>query len=191
MNIEQLMKILGIDPGSETTGWGVIDTDGRRARLIEFGVIRSSLRERFAVRLLRISDGIEEIIGKYEPDACAIEEGFYAVNVKTAIKLGQVRGVVLVAAERAKVEIAEYAPRLVKQTVVGYGAAEKHQVGEMVRLLLNLTAAPQPHDAADALALAICHSHHQTINRIASQNPRPSVATPAARLALNQRRVTR
>ncbi len=184
------MNILGIDPGSETTGWGVIETDGRRAKLVEFGVIRSSLRERFAVRLLRISDGVEEIIRKFEPEACSIEEGFYAVNVKTAIKLGQVRGVVLVAAERAKVEIAEYAPRLVKQTVVGYGAAEKHQVGEMVRLLLNLTAAPQPHDAADALALAICHSHHQTVNRIAAQNPRPPAAT-AARLALIQRRVVR
>ncbi len=170
------MKILGIDPGSETTGWGVIETDVRRARLIAFGVIRSSLRERFAVRLLRISDGVEELIEKYAPDVCAIEEGFYAANVKTAVKLGQVRGVVLVAAERAKVEIAEYAPRLVKQTIVGYGAAEKHQVGEMVRLLLNLAATPQPHDAADALALAICHSHHQVIARITSQKSRPSVA---------------
>ena len=97
---------------------------------------------------------------KFRPDVCAVEDAFYAVNVKTALKLGQVRGVILLAAERAGVEIAEYAPRLVKQTVVGYGAAEKHQVQEMVRVLLRLKEPPQPHDAADALALAICHLHH-------------------------------
>lgn len=154
------MRVLGIDPGSETTGWGVVEGDARRYGLVAFGTVRASARERFAARLLKISVGVEEALARYRPDVCAVEEAFFAVNVKTALKLGQVRGVVLLAAERAGVEIAEYAPRLVKQTVVGYGAAEKHQVQEMVRVLLRLKATPQPHDAADALAIAICHLHH-------------------------------
>ncbi len=154
------MIVLGIDPGSETTGWGVVEGDARRYRLVDFGTVKASPRERFAARLLKISDGVEEILKRFAPDACAVEDAFYAVNVKTAIKLGQVRGAILVAAERAKVEIAEYAPRLVKATVVGYGGVEKHQVQEMVRVLLSLANVPSPHDAADALAIAICHFHH-------------------------------
>ena len=104
--------------------------------------------------------GIEAVIEKHRPDACALEDAFLANNVKVSMKLGQVRGVVLLVAERAALDIHEYAPRLVKQTVVGHGSAEKYQVGEMVRLLLSLKAVPTPHDAADALALAICHFHH-------------------------------
>lgn len=155
-----MMRVLGIDPGSETTGWGVVEGDGRRYKLVEYGTVRAAPRERFAARLLKISDGIESIIEKFKPDAYSIEEAFYANNVKVALKLGQVRGVALVAAERAGVEIFEYSPRLIKQTVVGYGNAEKHQVQEMVRVLLSLTKIPEPHDAADALAIAICHFHH-------------------------------
>lgn len=154
------MRILGIDPGSETTGWGVVEGEARRYRLIEYGTIKSSPRERFSARLLKISDGIEELIARLKPDVCSVEEAFYATNVKVALKLGQVRGVVLLAAERAKLEIHEYSPRLIKQTVVGYGNAEKHQVQEMVRVLLSLKSLPEPHDAADALAIAICHFHH-------------------------------
>lgn len=154
------MRVIGIDPGSETTGWGVIETEGRKIKLVEFGVVRASPRETFPARLLKIFTGIEEIIARLRPDACSVEEAFYAANVKTALKLGQVRGAVLVAAERARVEIYEYSPRLVKQTVVGYGNAEKHQVQEMVRVLLALNQVPEPHDAADALANAICHVHH-------------------------------
>ena len=151
---------MGIDPGSETTGWGVIEAEGRRLTLVEFGVVRASPRERFPARLLKIYKGIEEIIARLRPDACSVEEAFYAANVKTALKLGQVRGAVLVAAERAGIDIHEYSPRLVKQTVVGYGNAEKHQVQEMVRILLSLAHVPEPHDAADALANAVCHVHH-------------------------------
>ena len=154
------MRVLGIDPGSEVTGWGVIEGDARRYRLLEFGSIRSSAKQRFSARLLGISQGIEQIIERYSPDACAIEDGFLATNVKVTLKLGQVRGVAIVAAERAALEIHEYSPRLVKQTVVGYGNAEKHQVQEMVRVLLSLTSPPEPQDAADALAVAICHFHH-------------------------------
>ena len=152
--------MLGIDPGSETTGWGIVEGEARRYRAVDFGTVKASPRERFPARLLKISDGVEELLARFCPDVCAVEEMFFAANVKTALKLGQVRGVILVAAERAGVEIAEYAPRLVKQTVVGYGAAEKPQVQEMVRVLLSLKEIPQPHDASDALALAICHFHH-------------------------------
>ncbi len=172
------MRVLGIDPGSETTGWGVVEGDGRRYRLIEYGTIKASPREQFAARLLKISDGIENIIAQYKPDAFAIEEAFYAANVKVALKLGQVRGVALVAAERAKIEIAEYSPRLIKQTVVGYGNAEKHQVQEMVRVLLALAKIPEPHDAADALAIAICHFHHAgTQQRILAAEARIKLAS--------------
>ncbi|MEO6390366.1 MAG: crossover junction endodeoxyribonuclease RuvC [Pyrinomonadaceae bacterium] len=154
------MKVLGIDPGSQTTGWGLVEGAGVRYRLIAYGTVKASSKERFGARLLKISDGISAIIEEYRPDAFSIEEAFYAANVKVALKLGQVRGVALLAAERAGLDVFEYAPRLIKQTVVGYGNAEKHQVGEMVRVLLRMTATPEPHDAADALAIAICHFHH-------------------------------
>lgn len=154
------MRVLGIDPGSETLGWGVIKSDGRIYRLLQYGTVKSSPRDAFADRLLKIAEGVEEIIERFEPDALSIEEAFYAVNVKVALKLGQVRGVVLYLAAKNKLDIGEYAPRLIKQTVVGYGNAEKHQVQEMIRILLKLPHVPEPHDAADALAAAICHFHH-------------------------------
>lgn len=154
------MRVLGIDPGSETTGWGVIQGDGRHYRVLEYGAIRSSAGQRFPARLLKICCGIEEVIVRHSPDTCAIEDGFLATNVKVTLKLGQVRGVAMLAAERAGLDIHEYSPRLVKQTVVGYGNAEKHQIQEMVRVLLSLTTLPEPQDAADALAVAICHFHH-------------------------------
>ncbi|HKS29149.1 MAG TPA: crossover junction endodeoxyribonuclease RuvC [Pyrinomonadaceae bacterium] len=179
------MRVLGIDPGSETTGWGVVEAEGRKLKLVEFGVVRASARENFPARLLKISNGIEEIIARLRPDACSVEEAFYAANVKTALKLGQVRGVVLVAAERARVEVNEYSPRLVKQTVVGYGNAEKHQVQEMVRVLLALQSVPEPHDAADALANAICHIHH------AGSRDRILAAEARMKLAMNRSTATR
>ena len=172
------MRVLGIDPGSETTGWGVIEGDARRYSLVEYGALRAPARLSFAARLLKISEELEAVIARLAPDVSAVEEAFFAANVKTALRLGQARGVVLLAAARAGLEIAEYSPRLVKQTVVGYGAAEKHQVQEMVRLLLKLQNAPQPHDAADALALAICHLHHAGLAARA-----PKVAPARARLA--------
>ena len=181
------MRVLGIDPGSETTGWGVVEGDARRYGLGEYGTAEAGARLRFAARLLKVSEGVEALVERFRPDVCAVEEAFFALNAQTALKLGHVRGVVLLAAERASVEIAEYAPRLVKQTVVGYGAAEKHQVQEMVRVLLALREPPAPFDAADALAVAITHLHH-------ASRPKPAEATPPARrklealLAANPRR---
>ena len=154
------MRILGIDPGSETTGWGIIEGDGRRYGLVECGTVRASTGQKFPARLLRIATALEEIIRRHHPDACAIEDGFLATNVKVTLKLGQVRGVAMLVAERAALEIHEYSPRLVKQTVVGHGNAEKLQVQQMVKTLLSLASVPEPHDAADALAVAICHFHH-------------------------------
>ena len=154
------MRVLGIDPGSETLGWGVVEGSGLKYSLVDYGTVKSNPRQAFSKRLLNVYRGVEEIFEKFSPDVLSIEEAFYAVNVGVALKLGQVRGLMLLLAEQRGVEIAEYSPRLIKQTVVGYGNAEKHQVQEMVRLLLKMKTAPTPHDAADALAIAICHFHH-------------------------------
>jgi crossover junction endodeoxyribonuclease RuvC len=154
------MKVLGIDPGSETLGWGAVEGGGTKYSALDFGVVRSNTKHPFSRRLRNIYDGVEKVIDTHRPDVLSIEEAFYSVNVGVALKLGQVRGVILLLAEQKGLEIAEYAPRLIKQTVVGYGNADKVQVQEMVKLLLRLKTAPQPHDAADALAIAICHFHH-------------------------------
>jgi len=154
------MRVLGIDPGSETLGWGVVEGHGLKYILVDYGTVRSDTKQVFSKRLLGIYNGVEEIVEKYSPDVLAVEDTFYAVNVSVALKLGQVRGLMLLLAEQRKIEIAEYSPRLIKQTVVGYGAAEKKQVQEMVRVLLRMKTVPTPHDAADALAIAICHFHH-------------------------------
>ena len=154
------MRVLGIDPGSETLGWGVVEGNGQRYSLVDFGTVKSNSKLAFSKRLLKVYDGVSEVIGKYSPDVLSVEDTFYAVNVGVALKLGQVRGAMLLLAEQSDLEIVEYSPRLVKQTVVGYGAAEKHQVQEMVRVLLRMKTVPTPYDAADALAMAICHFHH-------------------------------
>jgi len=154
------MRGLGIDPGSETLGWGVVEGAGLRYSLVDFGTVKSNTKLAFSKRLLKVYDGVSEVVDKFSPDVLAVEDTFYAVNVGVALKLGQVRGTMLLLAEQRDLEIAEYSPRLIKQTVVGYGAAEKHQVQEMVRVLLRMKTVPTPHDAADALAIAICHFHH-------------------------------
>jgi crossover junction endodeoxyribonuclease RuvC len=157
------MRVLGIDPGSETLGWGVVDGVGSRYALVGFGTVKSNPRQQFSKRLLNIYNGVAELMAEHSPDVLSVEDTFYAVNVSVALKLGQVRGTMLLLAEQRGIEIAEYAPRLVKQTVVGYGNAEKQQVQEMVKVLLRMKAVPTPHDAADALAIAICHFHHAGI----------------------------
>src|SRR5688500_18568822 len=154
------MRVLGIDPGSETLGWGVAEGVGAKYAVVDLGMVKSNARQAFSKRLANIYEGVAAVIDKFQPDVLSIEEAFYAVNVNVALKLGQVRGVVLLLGEQRGMKIAEYAPRLIKQTVVGYGNAEKHQVQEMVKLLLKMKTVPAPHDAADALAIAICHFHH-------------------------------
>ena len=158
------MRVLGIDPGSETLGWGVVDGKGSKYALVDFGTVKSNRQDAFSKRLLNIYNGVAAVIDEHSPDVLSVEDTFYAVNVGVALKLGQVRGTMLLLAEQWGLEIAEYAPRLIKQTVVGYGNAEKHQVGQMVKILLGLKEPPTPHDAADALAIAICHFHHSGVS---------------------------
>jgi crossover junction endodeoxyribonuclease RuvC len=154
------MRVLGIDPGSETLGWGVVAGTGSKYAAVDFGTVKASPKLDFSKRLLTMYNGVSEVIERFEPNVLSLEDAFYAKNASVAIKLGQVRGVILVLAEQRGLEIAEYAPRLIKQTVVGYGNAEKQQVGMMIKVLLKLKAVPTPHDAADALATAICHLQH-------------------------------
>jgi crossover junction endodeoxyribonuclease RuvC len=154
------MRVLGIDCGSEYTGYGVVEIDSS-ARLVclDCGAIKLSTREPLARRLSHIYTGLHSLIDRHRPDEVAIEDVFYALNVKSALKLGQVRGVAMLAAAIAGLEVAEYSPLTIKSSVVGYGRAEKQQVQHMVTQLLCLPAPPEPLDASDALAIAICHLH--------------------------------
>jgi crossover junction endodeoxyribonuclease RuvC len=154
------MRVLGIDCGSEYTGYGVVEeiTVGRLVCCVH-GAIRLRARDAMAQKLQQIFSSLSAVIAEHRPQAVAIEDVFYAVNVKSALKLGQVRGVALLAASCSGLDVAEYAPLAIKSAVVGYGRAEKPQVQQMVMRLLNLETPPQPADAADALAIAICHIH--------------------------------
>lgn len=156
------MVIFGIDPGSERTGYGCVETDGRRHRLRVCGALSPPADAAFAERLQHIHSGLLRLLAEQRPDCVAIENIFHARNVRSALRLGHARGVALLAAASAHVPIAEYTPAEVKRAVVGFGRAEKPQVGQMVKLLLGLDVAPSPHDAADALAVAICHIHSST-----------------------------
>jgi crossover junction endodeoxyribonuclease RuvC len=154
------MRVLGIDCGTEYTGYGVVDLHADDSlKCVACGAIRLSPREPMPARLSRIYTRLQQLISEHRPERVAIEDVFYAVNVKSAFKLGQVRGVAMLAAASAGLEVAEYAPLAIKSAVVGYGNAEKHQVQQMVARLLKLAEVPEPSDVADALAIAICHLH--------------------------------
>jgi crossover junction endodeoxyribonuclease RuvC len=159
------MRVLGIDCGSRVTGYGVIDSNGADCVFICCGAIRSKSSDPLGDRLKTIYSGIVQIIRELEPEAAAFESLFYATNVQSALKLGHVRGVSMVAAAEANLPIYEYSPLEVKSAVTGYGRAEKPQVQQMVRALLKLNAPPQPYDASDALAVAICHIHTNRFNK--------------------------
>jgi crossover junction endodeoxyribonuclease RuvC len=153
------MIVLGIDCGSEITGFGVVDGSGGKLRFVDAGAIRVPAREPLPEKLHTIFSKLAEIIASNRPECVAIENVFYAVNAKSALKLGHVRGVAMLAASSAGLPVAEYAPLAIKSAVVGYGRAEKSQVQSMVARLLDLKSAPEPPDVADALAIAICHIH--------------------------------
>jgi crossover junction endodeoxyribonuclease RuvC len=154
--------IFGIDPGSTRTGYGCIESDGRRHRLVVCGALFAPPITSFPDRLLLIYEGLVSLLAEHRPDCVAIENIFHAKNVRSALRLGEARGVALLAAAAAGVAICEYTPAEIKRAVVGFGRAEKPQVGQMVKLLLGLDAIPSPHDAADAIAVAICHIHSAT-----------------------------
>jgi len=153
------VRVFGIDPGSERTGYGCVESDGSRHRLVTCGAIRTPALASFPDKLLAIHAGLSALLAECRPDGVAIENLFHAVNVRSALKLGHARGVAMLAAVEAGLPVAEYTPAEIKRAVVGYGRAEKPQVQHMVKLLLGLSEAPSPHDAADALAVAICHVH--------------------------------
>ena len=153
------MIILGIDPGYAIVGVGVINFDGNKFRVIDYFAVTTKAGTPFEQRLKEIYDGLNEVIEKYKPEHMAIEELFFNDNAKTAIHVGQARGVILLAAINHGLEIFEYTPLQVKQAVVGYGRADKLQVQQMTKALLNLNAIPKPDDVADALAIALCHAH--------------------------------
>lgn len=148
---------LGIDPGTARLGYGLI-RGGLKPQLIDAGVIETWPDEPMPDRLVTLYDGVQELIAEFGPDVLAVEQLFFARNVTTAISVGQARGVVILAAAQNNVPVAEYTPSEIKQAVTGYGKADKPQMQEMVRMILHLNAVPQPDDAADALAVAICHS---------------------------------
>lgn len=156
------MRILGIDPGIATIGFGVVDSDKNRHRLVTCGVITTPAHTSLSSRLEQIYDDLERLLEAFKPDAVSIEELFFNTNITTGIAVAHGRGVILLACRKAGINIFEYTPLQVKQAVVGYGRAEKAQVMDMVRRLCGLSAPPKPDDAADAVALALCHARSST-----------------------------
>jgi len=175
------LRVLGVDPAvAGATGFGVIEIDGSGARLMHFGAWKLPSKVTFAVRLREIHFLVSGIVQQFAPDAVAVESVFTALNVGTALKLAEVRGVVLLAAAQAQIPAHSYSPREVKANVTGYGAASKQQVQQMVKSLLGLTECPEPSDAADALAVALCHAQMSRARErlMESANPRrPSVVS--------------
>ena len=161
------MIILGVDPGSRVTGYGLIHCEGSHLRCLEYGGIKAGdARSTFSPnRLKKIYGELHGILARYSPAVMVVEDIFYAVNAKSALKLGHTRGVVLLVAAQLEIPLVEYSPLQVKKAVVGYGRADKMQMQKMVRTLLNLKEEPQPHDAADALAVALCHAFNESLDR--------------------------
>jgi crossover junction endodeoxyribonuclease RuvC len=169
-------RILGVDPGIARMGYGVIEQQGNHLQAIAFGCIETPAHTALSSRLKSIYDQLTEVIRRHQPSVLAVEELFFSRNTTTAIAVGQARGVALLAAEQAGLRSAEYTPMQIKQAVVGYGKADKVQVQEMVRVLLNLRHRPKPDDTADALAVAITHAHSAAV--LGALDQIPGVATP-------------
>jgi crossover junction endodeoxyribonuclease RuvC len=162
------MRVLGIDPGTAITGYAIVEEDVGELTLIEIGVIRTPANTPLPSRLQSIYNDLLEIVETYQPESSAVEELFFSRNARTAMSVGHARGVTLLALANAGLPIAEYTPMQIKQAVTGYGNAGKHQVQEMVRMLLNLREAPRPDDAADAAAVAICYLHRAKLDDLSA-----------------------
>ena len=163
------MLVLGIDPGTAITGYGLVREDDDGLALVDCGVITTPAGQPLAARLQAIYQGLVDVVRRHGPDATAVEELFFSRNVRTALSVGQARGVVLLALADCELPIYEYKPLEVKQAVAGYGGADKQQVQEMVRMLLHLDYVPQPDDAADAVAVAVCHIHSARMAALISE----------------------
>jgi crossover junction endodeoxyribonuclease RuvC len=180
------LRVLGVDPAlAGATGYGIIEFDGSTPHLVRFGSIKLPARATLAARLYEIHSLISQLVAEFTPDAVAVESVFAALNVKTALKLAEVRGVVLLAAAQASIPVHSYSPREVKSSVAGYGAASKQQMQQMVSSALGLTEVPEPADAADALAVALCHAH------LARARQRIDAAMSAAPVAIASRSLIR
>jgi crossover junction endodeoxyribonuclease RuvC len=153
------MRVLGIDPGTATTGYGIVEETADGLRALAYGVITTPAKHPLSHRLQTIYQELSGLVQEWQPDEAAVEELFFSANVRTAMSVGQARGVVLLALAEGGVELAEYSPPVVKKALTGYGRADKRQMQDMVRLLLQLDEIPRPDDAADALAVAVCHLH--------------------------------
>lgn len=154
---------MGIDPGTIITGYGVVEDVNGNTSLVDYGTITGGRKDAFPKRLKRIYDGLNEVIKKHRPGYVAVEKVFYGKSVKAAIKIGEGRGIALLCAASAGIPVSEYSPTVVKKAVVGSGSAQKAQVQEMVRVILNMSECPEQFDASDALAIAICHCHRQKL----------------------------
>lgn len=155
------MRLLGLDPGLQKTGWGIVDAEGTRLRHVANGVVKSDAKKDLAARLVELHAGLTDVLQCWQPDSCAVEETFVNKNPTSTLKLGQARGIALLVPSQAGLAVAEYTPNHVKKSVVGAGHAAKEQVDAMVRILLPGVEISGP-DAADALAVAICHAHHMS-----------------------------
>ncbi|MCC7417026.1 MAG: crossover junction endodeoxyribonuclease RuvC [Acidobacteria bacterium] len=177
------MRVFGIDPGSERTGYGCVESDGSRHSVVLCGAIAAPPRTAFPDRLMQIHRGLAALLAQCRPDCVAVESLFYSVNARSALKLGHARGVAVLAAVEAGLPVFEHTPAEVKRAVAGYGRAEKPQVQHMVKLLLGLASVPTPHDAADALAVAICqlHAAPPACARAAARMPAPAKAATSWR----------
>lgn len=164
------MIILGIDPGFAITGYGIIKYENNKFKVIDYGAITTESDLKLSERLLILYNDLEQLIDKYNPDVISIEELFFNKNIKTALNVGHGRGVVLLAAAKKNKPIFEYTPLQVKQSVVGYGRAQKPQIQQMVKMILNLEKIPKPDDVADALAVAICHAHSCKLDLLGIRN---------------------
>ena len=181
-------RVLGIDPGTAVTGYGVITFDGRTSTLVECGVIRTTARDPLPKRLLEIHDGVRELIARHQPDTFAIEDVFYAKNVRTTVVLGHARGAILLAAQQVGLTIREFPPSEIKKAITGRGGATKEQVQFMVTRLLRLKSPPQPADAADGVAAALCACLGTSLPtprlpalRLPAKRPAPPTANPTRR----------
>lgn len=157
------MRVLGIDPGTMVTGYGVVDDINGKLSHVTHGTIEGRRKDSFPDRLKLIFDGLNKVIDEYKPDSIALEEVFYGKSVKSAIKIGEARGIAILCTASANIPMAEYAPTVIKRAVVGSGNAQKVQVSEMVKVILALSEAPEKFDASDALAIAICHCHRSKL----------------------------
>lgn len=165
-NVEARMVILGIDPGLATVGYGVIEVNGDKRRLVQYGTINTKAGEPAPARLRSIFQGINQLMDIYRPDDVAVEELFFSKNITTGIAVGEARGVILVAVAMRTENLYEYTPMQIKQAVTGYGGADKHQVQHMVKTLLNMKEIARPDDAADALAVALTHANSASMKKM-------------------------